>query len=273
MPKILNKVFSAMLCAFLLFGIVLRSVQLFVMTDASTGFINKNQAGTIGLFFISCLALILLILVLLKNKTFRNPFEKNESKLLFYVSVAAGIAMFYDFVFKCVICYRYAAEASAVRFNYFIPLCLSSLSALLCTLYFVMMGISFKTNSYDFKSFRYYHIVPVLWNLFSVFSMLSDYNDGIYAEEKIFHYMVLVFGMLFFTKFVGSMASDYKKLNSLCFIGFSYGVLCLILSVPRIIAFLFCAELTDVDFSAVTYLFMSAFAVLFSFKMIKLKEE
>ncbi|MDE6110811.1 MAG: hypothetical protein K2F65_02720 [Eubacterium sp.] len=273
MPKSLNKVFSAFIGAFLLFGTVLRSFQLFVMTDASTGFINRNRAGTIVLFFVSCLAFILLIPVLLKNKAFKNPFDYSKSRFLFFACAAAGIAMFYDFVFKCVNCYQYMAEVSALRLNYFIPLCLSALSALLCALYFIMMGISFKTDSYDFKSFRYYHMVPVFWNLFVLFSSLTDYNDGIYAEERILHYIVLIFGMLFFIKLIGSMNSDYKKLKSLCFSGFAYGALCFVLAVPRAVAFLFGAELYGADFSAVTYLFISAFAISLSFSMIKLEEE
>lgn len=264
MAKILSKVFSAFIGAFLLFAAALRCIQLFFMTDASTGFINGNRAGTIVLFFISCLAFILLIPVWLKNKALKNPFYKSKSRLLFLSSVAAGIAMFYDFVFKCVNGYQYAAEVSAIQLNYFIPLCLSALSALLCTLYFIMMGVSFKTDSYDFKSFKYYHIMPVFWNLFVLFSLLSDYNDGVYAEEKILHYIVLISGILFFITLIGSMNSDYKKLKWLCFSGFVYGALCFVLSVPRIIAFLFGAELNGADFSAATYLFIAAFAGVFS---------
>ena len=269
MAKILSKVFSAFIGAFLLFSAVLRCMQLFFMTDASTGFINRNRAGTIVLFFISCLAFILLIPVWLKRKTLKNPFYQTKSRLLFLSSVAAGVFMFYDFVFKCVNGYQYVAEVSAIRLNYFIPFCLSALSALLCTLYFVMMGVSFKTNRYDFKSFKYYHIMPVFWHLFVLFSLLSDYNDGIYAEEKILHYIVLIFGILFFITLIGSMNSDYKKLKWLCFLGFVYGALGFVLSAPRMIAFLLGAELYDADFSAVSYLFLSAFAGVFSLSMIK----
>lgn len=273
MPKILNKVFSAFIGAFLLCGTALRCIQLFFMTDASTGFINRNRAGTIVLFFLSCLAFILFIPVLLKNKDLKNPFDKSKSKLLFFASAAAGIAMFYDFVFKCVTCYKYVQEVSVLRLNYFIPLCLSAISALLCALYFVMMGVSFKTDRYDFTSFKYYHLVPVFWNLFILFSLLTDYNDGIYAEEKTLYYIAVIFGMLFFIKLMGSMNSDYKKLKSLCFFGFAYSALCFVLAVPRAVAFLFGAELYKADFSAVTYLLMFVFAAAFSFKMIRLKEE
>lgn len=271
--KIPDKAFFAAIAVPLLFASAIRCVQLLFLTDVSTGFIDKNRAGTIVLFFTSCLVLILLIPFLLKNKAIQNPFYKTKSRLLFVVSVAAGTAMFYDFVFKCVNCYKYAAAVSQPRLNYFIPVCLAAMSALLCALYFIMMGVSFKTDRYDFKSFKYYHLVPLFWNLFVLFSMLTDYDDGIYAEEKILHYIVLVFGMLFFAKLIGCINSDYKKLKSLCFSGFAYGALCLILSAPRIIAFLVDAKLYGSDFSAVTYLFMSAFALTLSFKMIKLKEE
>lgn len=271
--KIRDKVFSAVTAALLLLTAAIRCVQLLFLTDASTGLIDKNRAGTIILFFISCLVFILLIPVFLKNKVFLNPFHKSRSRLLFFVSVAAGVAMFYDFVFKCVNCYKYAAAVSQPRLNYFIPVCFAALSALLCALYFIMMGVSFKTDRYDFKSFKYYHLVPLFWNLFVLFSMLTDYDDGIYAEEKTLHYIVLVFGMLFFAKLVGCINSDYNKLKSLCFSGLSYGALCLILSAPRIVAFLINVKPYGSDFSAVTYLFMSAFALTLSFKMIKLKEE
>ncbi|MDE5671400.1 MAG: hypothetical protein K2I14_08100, partial [Eubacterium sp.] len=161
MPKILNKVFSAAFGAILLFCAVLRSIQLFLLTDASTGFIEKDWAGTIALFFTSCLAFILLLPVLLKYKAFKNPFYKFKSNLLFAASAAAGAAMFYDFVFKCVFCYNYITEVSEPRLNYVLPICLAALSALLCSLYFIMMGISFKTDRYDFKRFKYFHIMPL----------------------------------------------------------------------------------------------------------------
>ena len=273
MPKILKKVFSAVFGALLLFVTALRCVQLFCLTDISTGFINRNAAGTIALFFALCFALMLILGILLKKGAFKNPFHKSKSRLLFNISIAAGIAMFYDFVYKCVICCKYIAEASSFRLNYFIPACLGVLSALLCTIYFVMMGVSFKTDHYDFKSFKYYHIVPVLWILFSLFSSLSDYNDGIYAEEKMLYYLVLIFGMLFFAELIRCIHSDYKKLKLLCFWGFAYAMLCFVLSVPRMIGFVFGAALTGVDFSVITYLFMSVFAASFSFSMIKLKEE
>ncbi|MDE6723443.1 MAG: hypothetical protein K2J55_04525, partial [Eubacterium sp.] len=145
MPKILKKVFSAVFGALLLFGTALRCVQLFLLTNSSTGFINRNAAGTIALFFASCFALMLIISILLKKEDFRNPFHKSKSRLLFYTSIAAGIAMFYDFIYKCVGCCKYAAEGSSFHLNYFIPACLCVLSALLCTIYFIMMGVSFKT--------------------------------------------------------------------------------------------------------------------------------
>ena len=62
--------------------------------------------------------------------------------------------MFYDFVHQCVNCFNYFAKETAAGLNYFIPLCLGALCALLCALYFVMMGISFKTDTYDFRKFR-----------------------------------------------------------------------------------------------------------------------
>lgn len=269
MPKILKKVFSAVFGAFLLFAAVLRCVQLFLYTDASTGFIDRNKAGTIVLFFASCLAFILLILFLLKRESFRNPFDQSESRLLFYVSAAAGVAMFYEFIFKCVNCSKYVASVSSVRLNYFIPICLAALFSLLCVLYFIMMGISFKTDNYDFRSFRYYHLVPVLWNLCILFSLLTDYNDGIYAEEKILHYAVLIFGILFFTELIRCVHSENKRLKCFCFSGLIYAALCFVLSVPRMVAFVFGAELFHVDFSAVTYLFMSLFAASLSLSAIK----
>ncbi|MDE6658568.1 MAG: hypothetical protein K2K01_00445, partial [Eubacterium sp.] len=136
-------------------------------------------------------------------------------------------------------------------------------------LYFIMMGVSFKTNRYDFKSFKYYHIMPMFWNLFVLFSLLTNYNDGIYAEEKILHYIVLIFGILFFISLIGCMNSSYKGLKWLCFLGFVYEALGFVLSVPRIVAFLFGTELSSADFSAVSYLFISAFAGVFSLSMIK----
>lgn len=255
MPKISLKITFAFFGVLIAFAGALRCVHMFFYTDADTGFIKQGAVKSMLLLYAVCFLMLVMCAAFAGKADITNPFEKRKSRLVFYSAVFAGGAMFYDFVHQCINCYKHITE-SAVQINYLIPVCLTAASAVMCAVYFIIMGISYKTDRYDFRYFKYYHLMPFLWLLFQAFGVLARYNDGIYAEESIVYYLTVIFGMLFFVSFLFCLDGDNKKLKAFLFFGFSYGMLSLVLSVPRIAASLFAADINKVDFSAVTYLFV-----------------
>ncbi|MDE6123800.1 MAG: hypothetical protein K2G22_01050 [Eubacterium sp.] len=269
MPKLLTKMISVLFGASVLCATAVRCVQMFSYTNVSTGFIMRGAEKTIALFFILCAAIVLFSALLCRKNVYKNPFSKHKSRLVFYSCIFAAIAMFYDFVHQCINCYKYISENAHFEWNYFIPVCFVGISAVLCAFYFIIMGISFVTDKYDFRNLRYFHITPVCWNLFMLLSGLTRNDDGLYAEESILHYAVLIFGMLFYIAVIRCIDSDLRKLRIFCFLGFLYGALCIVLAVPRIAAIVFGADVYTVAFSASAYLFTGAFAVSLSAEALK----
>ena len=270
MPKMLTKMIYVLFGASVFSAVVLRCVQMFRYTEASTGFILRGAEKTVALFFTLCTAAVFLCSVFLSKKnSFKNPFAKHKSNAVFYSCIFAAIAMFYDFVHQCMNCYQYISENIHFEMNYFIPLCIVGISAVFCAFYYVIMGISFVTDKYDFRQFGYFHIMPLCWYLFMLLSGLTRNDDGLYAEESMLHYAVLIFGILFYISVVRCIDNNLRKLKTFCFLGFSYGALCIILSVPRIAAIICGMDVHTVTFSALVYLFTGIFAVSLSAEALK----
>lgn len=89
----------------------------------------------------------------------------------------------------------------------FIPLCFACVFALLSSFYFVIIGLSFGGN-YDFRSLRFFHIVPLVWSaskLFGMLSFVSTFNQEDASELK---YIVLIFSATTFFAFGYEVGSN-----------------------------------------------------------------
>lgn len=265
MQKAITKISAALFCASAVAAIVLRAMQLLNFTDVETGHIVYEAKNTIAVFFVLCAASAAFCAVLCcKNAEPVNPFEQQKSKPILCTAIAAGVAMFYGFIHQCILCGEYISSTAYFELNYFIPLCLAGVSALLSAFYFSILGISFVTDKYDFRYFKYFHIVPVLWCIFMLFTCLTRYDDGIFAEESILHYAVLIFGTLFFLAFVRCVDKTPGTAKGFCFLGFLYGFTALVLAVPRLVLFAAGEELSSVSYSSIPYLFTGIFAITIS---------
>lgn len=268
MPEILKKTFSAFSGAFILCAVILRTVIVLFYTDASTGFVRRSAAGITAAFCFCCVFSVLFCAAPLYKSAISNPFDKHKNKLIFYTGIFSGAAMFCDFVYQCVNLYRIFINGGFAELNYTIPLCLTAVSSVLCAFYFIIMGVSYKTDKYDFRCLKYYHIIPLCRHLFAVFMSLTRYNDGIYSLENIMYYAVLISGMVYFILFLGCLDGNVKILKPFCIVGFLYGVLCVVLTVPRIAGALYADVFAD-GFSSAVYLFMGILSFSLSAAVLK----
>lgn len=264
MPKISIRIFSAFSGALILCAVVLRCMLMRFFETSSSGFDHEN-AERIAMFFYSfCVLSVLSCFMPLKKSALKNPFFKKKSKIVFYACVSAGAAMLYDFIFQCVHIYKLILNGSFSGVNYTVPLCLTAVVSVLCACYFIIMGISYKTDKYDFRCFKYYHIIPVCRYLFAAYATLTKYENGIYYSDNVLYYAVLIFGMLYFILFLICLDGNNKMLLPFCFFGFSYSALCFILAVPGIFCFVAGNAAVDTDFSYVSFLLMGIFAAVFT---------
>ena len=270
MPKTLTKITFVFFGASVLLAAALRCVQLFSFTDASTGFVLKEASASVGAVYILCILAVAFCGIFFHKKFIPvDPFGKKESKPLFYVCILTGAAMFYDFVHQCVNCFSYASRTTYIELNYLIPILLTGITALLCTFYFIIMGISFATEKYDFRQLVYFHLTLAIWFILGLLTSLTRYDDSYLAAQNNLRYAVLFFGITFSLVLIRCIDGGTAKLKILCFTGASYAALSFILSFPRIIAFIGGAKLNEVDYSFVSYLFTGVFAAVLTLEALK----
>ncbi len=255
--------------------IVLRTVQLNLYTDEATGYIKKGAEGTAAVFYCLVLLLAVVVLVCFYGKEYKagaNPFEKN-SKPLCVTAVLAGASMFADFIIRVVFAYNYVSNVSSVEYNYLIPLCLSAFVSLLCAFYFIVMGVSFKTDKYNFLELKYFHLILPAAPLCALVTCLTENVDVTYAEEQLLNYVVLTAFIVFGILFIKAVDDNGKNIQSLGVFSLLYAVLAVIAFVPRIIAFAFGVSFSYATFSTVAYFFTGIFALTLGINIFRQKKD
>ncbi len=270
LPEKAEKIINGFIIIASLFAAVLRFVQMSYLTDSSTGFAVKGSEAAVGAFFVLCVFFVGLCGVrFFLSDINTNPYDLYKSKTFAAAGAFAAAAMFYDFIHQCLNSYAYIIKTSFFELNYFIPLCFSAVSALLCSFYFIILSISFNTDKYDFRNFRTFHLAPVFWLLCTLVTRLTRYDDGIYAVESILHYAVIIFGIIFFLSAARCIDGGADSLKLLCFSGVSYGLLSIILALPRIGAVILKIQVYPVTFSSLAYLLTGVFALILCVQVIK----
>lgn len=265
MGKAVKKIHTFLVAALTAGLTVLRAVQLCLYTDGRSGYIVKGAEGTIAVFYSASLLLVIAVLaVLLKRdkSSVSNPFEKSSPALRVF-SMLAGASMFCDFIFRIIISYNYITEAQSPQLNYFIPLCISAAASLICAFYFIAVGIVFNNDKYSFGELRYLHIIPLLWAVSVLVTCLTENIDVIYSEERLLHYAVLIFAIVFYIFFISSADREdgFVPLGAFAVL---YGLFSFVAAVPRLIAFINGVRFGYSDFSTLAYLFTGIFALVLS---------
>lgn len=270
MPKVLTKFALGLFGASVLCAAALRCVQLFSKTDIQTGFIFKEESLSAGAIYILCvIAAAVCGIFFHKKLAVVDPFSENKSRPLYYICILTGAAMFYDFVHQCVNCYDYASRTAYFELNRFAPMLIAGITAILCTFYFIIMGISFVTDKHDFRRFIRFHLVLAIRFIAELLTYLTRYDDGFLAVENNLRCAVLIFGIIFSVALIKNIDGSPAAPRMLCFAGSAYAALSFILAVPREIAFIGSAELNKVDFSSVSYLCTGFFAAALAFQALK----
>lgn len=156
-------------------AVVLRFVQLLLFTDSSTGRVTAAGAPlTYGLYaLLLCASVCCTVCALHQSHTAVAVAANGGSRRLTVVSYLVSVAFFFDFIYRCFLCYDLADGAVYLQWNDLVSEGLTALFALLSCSYYFVVGRSYGGGRYDFRAFRFFHFVPALWGLCRLLTILA----------------------------------------------------------------------------------------------------
>ncbi len=242
-------------------AMVLRCVQIFKYTDYETAHVVKTASASVAAFYSLLVAsAVLFALSVIKCKPFSSVNRKG-GKGICALCILSCVAMFYDFVYRCLLCFNYTESTQHPASNRLAPMICTAIFALCSAVFFIALGISFKTTRYQMNSLWFLYIAPVMWALSGLLSLLTVYDDVFFAEETFLKYAAMIAAIVFFLLFALGEDKDKSVLPALVAAGFVYGAFSILLAVPRIMALAIGLPLARADFSCASFLFTGLFAV------------
>lgn len=188
-------------CAAAFAALALRCVQVFKYTDYETAHVLKSASESVAVFY-SLLAgsAVFFALSVIKCKPFSSV-NRMRGKSIFALCLLSGAGMFYDFVYRCVLCFDYVSSTQHPAANRLTPMICTVIFALFSAAFFIALGISFKTTRYQMSSLWFLYISPVMWAISGLLSLLTVYDDVFFAEETFLKYAAMIAAVVFFLLF------------------------------------------------------------------------
>ena len=100
-------------------------------------------------------------------------FSPDNRWRLHWFAYTAAVGFFADFVLHCHLIYQSVASGAYHIFAGFAPLCITAAGALLSSFYYCLVGLSYASQRYDFRTVRWMHLVPVLWAIGRMLALIS----------------------------------------------------------------------------------------------------
>lgn len=260
-------------CAAAFAALALRCVQVFKYTDYETAHVLKSASESVAAFYsLLAASAVFFALSVIKYKPFSSV-NRMRGKSIFALCLLSGAGMFYDFVYRCILCFDYVSSTQHPAANRLTPMICTAIFALFSAAFFIALGISFKTTRYQMSSLWFLYISPVMWAISGLLSLLTVYDDVFFAEETFLKYAAMIAAVVFFLLFALGEDKDKSALPALVAAGLVYGSFAISLSVPRIAALAAGLPLVGADFSSVSFLFTGLFAVCAALKTVLTSNE
>lgn len=223
------------------------------------------SSGGVVLTILYYVALVLGIVFLAYDsyrvKAYANVYNFDNRFHLNVFSFGAGVGFFVDFVVSMIGIYHSIDDKSYHILTAFIPLCAGCVFALLSSFYYIVVGSSFGGSNYDFRKFRAFHIVPLLWVGAKLFGILDQAVSLLQDDIIVLKYVVLIFGVCLFFFLVnevdntdGASGNTVFLMRAFYYTGIMYFINELMLLLSRSIYFSF-----DDGMLGVTVLLISGF--------------
>lgn len=248
-------------------AVVLRLVQLLFFTDSATGLVTgagETYSYWIYGLMLVCMLLCLRCALLCRGEARAVPDEFRCVWLGLFSYLLAG-GFFVDFIHQCYNGYDFAEHTAYMSLNVLAPMLLVGVFALLSCFYFFAVGLTYFGKQYDFRCFRWFHFVTVLWALTRLLGILEKMVSVSTDTQTVCEFIYLVFLLMFFFSFITSAVSRRSAGRTVIFFGLAVFMFACLLSVPRLIVLISgrSAQLTTAAFSATTDLACGLFALAF----------
>lgn len=238
--------------------------QLSRFTDKTTGYVNGSTAMPVIIY---SLVFAAVGLAGLYSKSCENVVPVHLSggnKKLYFSSVFLSVAMFADFLHKCVSCYDYISKTVYVEYAYIIPLALSGVSALVCCFYFAVFSITAKGSNYDFRNFTFLHLIPVIWAFTRLILIMIKIVDIKQDSDTVLEFLLLSFMLMFFFCYILMLDNSARASRLFVFSAISTFAIASVIALPRIVMMVSGRgdALYPADYTSMTYFAVGLFAVL-----------
>lgn len=172
-------------CAAAFAALALRCVQVFKYTDYETAHVLKSASESVAAFYsLLAASVVFFALSVIKCKPF-SAVNRMRGKSIFALCLLSGAGMFYDFVYRCILCFDYVSSTQHPAANRLTPMICTAIFALFSAAFFIALGISFKTTRYQMSSLWFLYISPVMWAISGLLSLLTVYDD-VFLPRKPF---------------------------------------------------------------------------------------
>lgn len=246
---------------------VLRLIQLLFFTDDDTGLVLSGgeiySYWIYGLLFV-CGALCLVYALLQHNAVQAVPDQPHSGKVRFTAYLTAA-AFFCDFIHQCSNCFHYIEHTAHLERNLLVSMVLVAVFALLSSFYFFIIGLTFSGMQYDFRSFRLFHFVTVLWAFTRLLGILIEMVSVSVNTEIVCEFIYLVFLLMFFFSYITAAVSRRNAGRTVVFFALASFLFACVLTLPRLLLMISGHGVLSVQtvFTCTTDLACGCFAVVF----------
>ncbi len=229
-------------------AVVLRFVQLLLFTDSSTGRVTAAGAPlTYGLYvLLLCAGVCCTVCALHQSHTAVAVAADGGNRRLSLVAYLVSAAFFFDFIYRCFLCYDLADDAVYLQWNDLISGGLTALFALLSCAYYFIVGRSYGGGRYDFRAFRFFHFAPALWGLCRLLTILARLVSVWADTQTVCEVLFLVALLLFLLSFATAVVTSRHAGRAVVFFGLLAFVCSCVLALPGL-PILFAGRLNAAD--------------------------
>lgn len=217
-------------------AVVLRFFQLLLFTDGDTGWVTAAGAPlTYALYALLPVAAGGCVACARRQIHTVAAVTDNGSRRLSVAAYAVSVAFFFDFIYRCYLCYQVADSAVYVPWNDMVSQVLTAVFALLSCSYYFVVGRSYGGGGYDFRAFRFFHFVPAMWGFCRLLTILAKLVSVMADAKTVCEVLFLTALLLFLFSFATAAVTSRNAGRSVVFFGLLTFVFACVSAMPQLL--------------------------------------
>ena len=218
-------------------AVVLRFLQLLLFADGSTGRVTAGGAPlTYALYaLLLCAGVCCTVCAVHQGHTAVAVAADGGNRPLAVAAYLVSVAFFFDFIYRCFLCYDLADASAYLQWNDLASGLLTALFALLSCSYYFIVGRSYGGGRYDFRAFRFFHFVPALWGFCRLLTILAKMVSVWADAQTVCEVLFLVALLLFLFSFATAVVTSRNAGRAVVFFGLLTFVCGCTLALPQLL--------------------------------------